>query len=98
MERDRVIELAALWLDPKRKKEFADHPIQKVILQEIASQLDQFRAFARTGGPEALALVPIFEREISVVRRILAGKKRIYSEEYTNDRVFGAIQNQLKLF
>lgn len=98
VEREHVIELAALWLDPKRKKEFAVHPIQKVILQEIASQLDQFRAFAGTGGQEARELVPIFERELSVVRKILTAKRGLHTEEYTNDRVFGAIQQQLRLF
>lgn len=98
VERDHVIELAALWLDPKRKKEFASHPIQKVILQEMTSQLEWSIRFAKTGGPEAIALIPIFERELSVVRRILAEKKNIHTESYTNDRVFGSIQNQLKLF
>lgn len=95
-EREHIIELAAIWLDPKRKKEFIDHPIQNVLLQEIVSQLDHFRKFARAVGQENL--IPIFEKELALVHRILLGKKKINSEEYANDRVFGAIQNQLGLF
>lgn len=98
VDRDRVIELAGMWVNPKRKEEFAAHPIQKVILQEIASQLDQFRIFAGTGGEQAREIVPIFERELSTVRKILAGKKDIHTEKYSDDRVFDAIHQQLRLF
>lgn len=98
VERDRVVELAALWLNPKRKKEFANHPIQKVILQEIVLQLEKFLEFARTSGEEAADLVPIFERELSIVRGILDEKKGINPKDYADDRVFGFIKEQLKLF
>ncbi|OGI24825.1 MAG: hypothetical protein A3E38_01705 [Candidatus Moranbacteria bacterium RIFCSPHIGHO2_12_FULL_54_9] len=96
VEREHIIELAGIWLDPKRKNEFAKHPIQKVILEEIASQLDQFRIFSKMVRQDDL--VVIFERELSVVRKILAEKQDIHAEEYTDDRVMGAIQQQLKLF
>lgn len=96
VEREHIIELAAMWLDPKRKKELATHPIQKIILEEIASQLEGFREFAQTGTPEAMALVPIFDRELLIVQKILAEKKAIHSERFRGDRVVGAIQEQIK--
>lgn len=97
-DRDRVVELASIWLNPKRKKEFASHSIQKVILQEIAIQLEKFLEFAKTGGEKAIVLVPIFEKELSIVQKILVEKKDINSEDYASDRVFGFIKEQSELF
>lgn len=98
VDRDRVIELASLWLNPKRKKEFSDHPVQKVILQEIVLHLEKFLEFAITSGEKASGLVPIFERELSIVKGIMNEKKGINSEDYADDLVFGFIKEQLKSF
>ena len=95
-EREHIIELAALWLDPKRNKELAAHPIQKVILEEIVAQLEQFGAYAKAEKQDAL--VPIFERELAVVKNILAQKQGLRADDYKDDRVAGAIQRQMKLF
>ncbi|MGK2848459.1 MAG: hypothetical protein ACSLEX_00065 [Minisyncoccota bacterium] len=95
IERSRIIELATLWLDPKRKKEFAVHPVQKIILEEIALQLTHFQAFAETSNVKARALTPIFARELSVIKNILAEKRGMPSGDSKNDRVFTAIKQQL---
>lgn len=95
-EREHVIKLAAMWLDPKRKKEFSDHPIQKVILTEISTQLQQFKEYAASVNRQEL--VPIFDRQLGIIRKILSSKSRISTEDYKEDKVVEAIRSQLELF
>jgi hypothetical protein len=100
VDKEHVLQLAQLWLK-KKNKELSMHPIQILILNEIARQLEVFIAYARRAKQEQL--VPIFERRLNFVRsalrgdtkRLLAGKDE--TKEYLNeDRVYSELTRKLE--
>lgn len=97
VDRSHVMELARIWIDDSRKKEFAVHPVQKLILHQVAQQLISFARFAEECGQDEMA--HIYQRQLVIIRRSLAQKKdidaRLYEEE---DGVTEGIQRQLNLF
>lgn len=68
IDRTRLIELAGLWLNDK-KKELAVHPVQFKLLEEIRLQLLGFKKYASTLGRDDL--VKIYERQAQIVMGII---------------------------
>lgn len=95
-EREHITELAARWMDPKMNRELANHPVQTILLDEIEAQLEGFHRYAQTVNQNHL--VPVFERQLVLLRRIRRGKSQTGRNLWPEDRVFGAIKDQLDLF
>lgn len=89
IEYNRVVELAALWLR-KDNVTLATHPVQRVILEEVALQLERFKTYASKTGKTHLA--PLFERDLAIIQSILKEKKNIPLGEYEYDRVLQDIK------
>ena len=96
IEYSRVIELAALWLR-KENVALASHPVQRVILEEIALQLEVFGKYSEK-IKKSRHLTPIFERDLAIIQDILKEKQKIQLGDYANDRVMNGIQTRLATF
>ena len=97
VDRPHVIELARLWIDDTQKKRFATHPVQKLILNQIARQLMGFSRYAEECGQQEIA--DIYRRQLTIIRRSLAQKKGIDAVAYEeSDGVGRSIKRQLELF
>ncbi len=96
VEHDQVVELAALWLR-KENETLAKHPVQRLILEEIALQLEILNKYCERIGKRDLA--PLYEKDLVIIRNILNNKRDIkLDEKLTNDRVFSGIKNCLMKF
>jgi hypothetical protein len=96
VERDHVVELAARWMDPRLRAGLKDHPVQAILIDEIAAELEYFRRYAlRTGQTQ---LVPIYDRSLSLVRRIQAEKRHYRDNDWSDDRVLKSIRQELGRF
>lgn len=88
LDRDHVAELSALWVNG-RKKELANHPVQFVLLEEIRTQLEIFRDYARDTGKEDIAKT--YDNELSIFEEIIEEKKELKDQvdfdDYRADRV-----------
>lgn len=97
VDRLHLDELARMWTDPMRKREFATHPVQALILDEITQQMMSFAAFARKCGQEKIA--ETYERQLLLMRqiapRISDGGMKMYQKQ---DSVGKNIIEQLQLF
>lgn len=100
IEVDRVTELGRLWVDPKKKKELAVHPIQMTILEEAALQLEAFAAYA--GRSEASentkALVPILNQKLQEIKNLIREKRATGITGIKDDKVFEEIKRNLQIF
>ncbi len=90
-EIERVKELGLLWMN-RRNGELGRHPIQDLILNEIALQLETFAAYAT-----ALDIKKIYEQELERVRAIMQSKSTD-AAALKDDRVFAEIRRQLESF
>ncbi|MGB3072977.1 MAG: hypothetical protein WBP40_04345 [Candidatus Moraniibacteriota bacterium] len=95
-EREHITELAARWMDPKMNRELATHPVQAMLLDEIEAQLSGFRQYARTMNQARL--IPIFDRQLAIIKKIRVEKSRTVKNPWPDDRVFGAIRGELDFF
>lgn len=99
MEVDRVTELGLMWMDPKKKKELSVHPIQMIILEEAALQLEAFRDYAAAGtGEKTRALAPILDQKLQDVKKLLREKRAAGIKTIEHDAVFEEIKRNLQLF
>ena len=92
MSRETVQELIDLWLD----EDFAtlrDHPIQRVLLDQIVDQLRYIAGYARTHGKGHLA--DVYERSLGPLRKVLNSKSHIRPDATQNDSVSAGIKAQL---
>ena len=97
MDRSHMVELMKMWIDDSRKKEFATHPVQMMILHEIRSQLMRFSQYAAQCGREEV--VGIYNKQLSVIGRILKQKSDMEVQSYEkSDGVHSGILKQLELF
>ena len=95
VEIERVQELGLLWMN-RRNRELGEHPVQMVILEEIALQLRTFADYARQGGKDDLVL--IFEKELRKIHELLAEKKIQGIKTLASDKVFEEIKRNLLSF
>ncbi len=96
VEHTRVVELAALWLR-KENKALANHPVQRLILEEMALQLEILKNYCEKTGK--IDLVPLYEKDLAIIRSVLKEKDGIkLDDELMNDRVFQGIRNNLMQF
>ncbi len=93
VEYDKVVELAALWLRKENDK-LAKHPVQRLILEEAALELEVLRNYCeRTGKAE---LIPLYEKDLIIIKNILKNKNWVkFDDELSNDKVFGGIKDCL---
>ncbi|MFZ1720015.1 MAG: hypothetical protein WAU28_01530 [Candidatus Moraniibacteriota bacterium] len=97
VDRSHLIELARMWVDDARKKEFATHPVQKLILHQVAQQLMSFSRFAEECGKYEIA--NIYRKQLALIQRRLAQKQDIDAARYEEaDGVGRSIKRQLELF
>ncbi|MDP1689998.1 MAG: hypothetical protein Q8L52_02230 [bacterium] len=95
VEIDRVRELALLWMN-KKNKQLGEHPVQRMILREIALQLKTFAAYARHIGKDDLAV--ILETELQTVEALMKEKRGAGIEVVEQDKVFEEIKLNLAAF
>ncbi len=100
IDKTHVLGLADTWLKNK-KKELANHPIQILILKEIALQLEKFIQHAQKVG--RTELVPIFERRLKFITAARENKtKQALAEDprtadyILEDRVFAELRYQVE--
>jgi len=92
MSKETVKELMDLWLDEDLAA-LKNHPIQRVLLEQILSQLQTISAYARASGNEHMA--GAYERSIMVVRNLSQSKMDIPLDSMQNDSVSQGINRQL---
>lgn len=98
----QIERLATLWVEGK-KTELANDPVQWIILNEIASQLRAFQAYAQRNGRPRTA--QIFAQNLRLIERVmdLPDKRALMRDPATQDalekdRVHGALQSTLSRF
>ena len=94
-EIERVKELAFLWMN-KKYKELREHPVQRLILREIALQLKTFAPYARSIGKEDLAIV--IEKELKIIEGVMKEKREGGIGTIEHDKVFEEIKRNLAMF
>ena len=93
MSRETVKELMNMWLEEDFTA-LAEHPIQRVLLEQICSQLHAISQYARAHGKGHVA--DVYERSLAPLRRVLAEKSQIPLDTMQNDSVSAGIEEQLK--
>lgn len=98
IDRGHMFDLMKMWVDNTRKKEFANHPVQAMILHEITGQLACFEQYAEKCGQHEIAA--IYHKEGMLIRKIMRQKGEIAGagEYEQNDGVHNGIKKQLELF
>jgi hypothetical protein len=96
MERTRVMELATLWLNEDRHEELKNHPVQRMILEQVYAQLVGLARYAEVQGQAEVA--EILRDEIPVIREILEEKKRILLGDIKFDQVHRQIMSKASGF
>ena len=92
VEEKIVRELGVAWIT-KQHKILAEHPIQKLIITEIVSQLDAQIAFAQANHLEQSTLATL-TRTREIMGSILKEKNNVPLETLADDRVYNEIENQ----
>ncbi len=95
VERDAVEKLAGLWLsteaDAASRKQFQEHAIQLLILEQIVAQLEVFADYANrdnAGDGEREEYVTMCDQTLELLRPILEKKQETLSiAEFKHDRV-----------
>ncbi len=83
VEKEAVIELAALWIAGKNK-ELASHPIQIQLLEEMVIQLQSYQEYAQKTDKDDLAR--IYEKQLRIIESIAnQPKKRRLKEQLDTD-------------
>ncbi|HWP61172.1 MAG TPA: hypothetical protein VN495_01070 [Candidatus Paceibacterota bacterium] len=91
VSKDGVQELARLWL-ARDKKALANHPVQRVIIEELWTQLDTIHAYAEKRGQSKSA--EAYRRALAVVSAIRDEKNTVPLLHFKDDRVFQEIMTQ----
>ncbi len=95
LEVDRVKELALLWMN-KKNKQLGEHPVQRLILREIALQLRAFANYARSTGKEGLAV--ILETQLHIIEEIMRAKREADIGAIEHDNIFEEIKRNMSSF
>ena len=93
MSKETVKELMGLWLEEDLTG-LAEHPIQRVLLEQIFSQLQAISRYARTKGNGHIA--DAYERSLAPIRKLLSAKMSIPLDAMQNDSVSLGITRQLE--
>lgn len=93
VSQDVVDELAGLWL-LKDNKALANHPVQKLFLQQMSLQLSSMKKYAETYGHEACAVE--CDKAHKIIRRILDNKVSIRLGDLNNDSVAIALKAEIE--
>lgn len=96
VEKDEVVELAALWLR-KENQMLAKHPVQRLVLEEMSLQLEVLKNYCQKTGK--IGLAPLYERDLNIINNILKHREKIkLTDKLENDRVFRGIRENLMKF
>lgn len=96
VEKNKVIELAALWLR-KENLALSKHPVQRLILEEMALQLEILKNYCEKTEKHDLA--PLYEKDLAIIQNILKEKSGIkLTDELMNDKIFQGIRENLMKF
>lgn len=90
-----VENLAAIW-NRNDKKALANHPIQRVIVEEITEQLELMAAYAAKTGKMRVA--EAFAPSLTIMRSLRAQKRNILLADLSSDRIAEAIHWDAKRF
>ncbi|MDB5238403.1 MAG: hypothetical protein JWM46_673 [Candidatus Kaiserbacteria bacterium] len=93
MSKETVKELMSLWLEEDIGA-LAEHPIQRVLLEQIFSQLQTISRYARANGNAHIA--DAYERSLAPIRRLLSTKMSIPLDTMQSDSVSLGIAQQLE--
>ncbi|HTR18733.1 MAG TPA: hypothetical protein VMH91_02010 [Candidatus Paceibacterota bacterium] len=93
VDRNTVFKLADFWIKGDTSG-LASHPVQRVLIDEIAHQLELIKDFAGSRGQKQVA--DAYSRSLSLIRKIQKQKENIAHGEFGNDRVYKAILEQSK--
>lgn len=93
MSRETVKELMSLWLEEDITA-LEEHPIQRVLLEQIFSQLQSISRYAREKGSGHIA--DAYERSLAPIRRLLSSKMSIPLDAMQSDSVSHGIMEQLE--
>lgn len=93
VSQDVVDELAGLWL-LKDNKALANHPIQKLFLQQMSLQLSHMKRYAQAHGHETCAVE--CDKAHKIVRRILENKESIRLGDLNTDSVAVALKAEVE--
>lgn len=94
-ERDTVLRLASLWTEGE-KRQLAEHPIQRLILEQTYSQLVAFSDYATRKKQHHLQ--SSYEHGIALAEEALRDKRKIPLGELENDRVNAEMSRELEMF
>lgn len=92
VERRHVVELAQQYLH-KSPREFAENPIQLVILKQMMEQFKVFRDYAERIGKHDIA--EIYTADMAVFAPVLRDRRRMDIRNYENDHVAAALSQEL---
>jgi len=95
LEKDTIVELARLWVMGE-KKALAEHPAQRMILEQVKRQLQTFTEYAFNANRKDLERA--FAEPLAIVREIYAQKKDIPLGKLAHDRVNAEILARLDGF
>lgn len=79
-----VEELAGLWIQRKNKA-LGEHPVQRLFMDEIESQLVAMHKYASKQGKSGV--ISAYEQALGTIRTIRADKEKFYSEKTSEDFV-----------
>lgn len=101
IEKDLLIKLSWLWANKEAQAQdvnnsLAAHPVQRLILSEILTQLLTFKRYAHDTKKESL--VPIYEKSIKILEGIIQEKGPVDMSSLRDDKVFVSIRESLKIF
>ncbi len=88
-----VQELARLWVEGE-KKLLGQHPVQRVFIDQIATQLRSMERYAERTGKFDVAMA--YRKALAAVTPVEDSKQGIVAGELANDLVVQEIQSQLK--
>ena len=98
-DRNKVMELAALWVEGK-EDELSNHPVQFQVLEEIILQLETYANYAQSLGKAKVA--ENYRKQLAIFKKYQEEKMKIKEtpENYhrSGDRSFMAIQDTIKNF
>ncbi|MBX4215869.1 hypothetical protein KW797_02895 [Candidatus Parcubacteria bacterium] len=102
LQYDQMLELAALWLQQnnmqmkelrgKANRALGSHPAQRIILEQIALQLEEFKGYSEKVGKSDLAAA--YEKDLVIIRQLIDEKEKegIMLTGYPRDKIHGAIE------
>ncbi len=88
-----VQELARLWVEGE-KRLLGQHPVQRVFIDQIATQLRSMERYAERTGKFDVAMA--YRKALAAVTPVEESKQGIVAGELANDLVVQEIQSQLK--